>query len=103
MRTLVFTLLAAFVVGACSLAFDAKGSSSQNGPTTDAPQHEVDAGHSTDDAGHSTDDAGHSTDDGGPGTDDAGCNPLDDAGVPNDADLTDAAAFPDADGADANW
>ena len=85
MRTLVFTLLVAFVVGACSLVFDSKGSSTQTEPdaaTADGAQHEDDAGPSSD--------AGHADDDGG-------CNPLD------DANLDDAGAYADADVTDASF
>jgi hypothetical protein len=96
MRTLVFMLLLAVVVGACSLVFDAKGNSSQIEPdaaTADGGQHDDDAGPSSD--------AGHSDDDGG-------CNPLDDANLDDagsypDADVTDASFPVDASEADANW
>ena len=99
MRTLVFTLLLAVVAGACSLVFDAKGSSSSSPPdaeTADGGQHQVDAAHSPD----------------ADEPPDGGCNPnepVDAAVEPADADYPyppdgdtsppDAASWPP----DANW
>jgi hypothetical protein len=84
MRTLVFTLLLAVVAGACSLVFDAKGSSSSSPPdaeTADAGQHE-------------DNDGGHRPDAQEEPTNDGGCNP-----EPADAAVDPADAFhpsPDA-------
>jgi hypothetical protein len=86
MRTLVFTLLLGLIVGACSLVFDAKGSSSNSGPDEllpDAAQQSADADPGNGDAGH---------------TDDAGCNPDPVDASTTDADVPADASFPsDAD------
>jgi hypothetical protein len=96
MRTLVFTLLLAIVAGACSLVFDAKGSSSSgppDGETADAGQHE------DHDGGHSPDAQEEPTNDGGCDPDE----PADAGGEPADADYPEPIDAEPSGSPDANW
>jgi hypothetical protein len=81
MRMLLITVLLVFVLGACSLVFDSKTSSTEYLPdasTTDDPQHDGGFG----------------------GSNDGGCNQYPDAGYGGDGGYAPDAAWPTG---DAGW